>query len=80
MCIIVAEWRCYDGSIFRMAFSPGNLAYLAVVFRKHPFAVPLVIFVAIFLSEIQGSFLLSVFCRLYKYTLCSISSQFVDAS
>lgn len=67
MCTVVGEWRFYDGSMFRMAFSPGYIAYLAVVFRKHPFAMPLedyVIFVAIFLSKIQGSFLLSVLCRL----------------
>lgn len=50
-----------------MAFSPGYIACLAVVFRKHPFAMPLedhVISVAIFLSKIQGSFLLSVLRRL----------------
>ena len=67
MCTVVGEWRFSDGSMFRMAFSPGYIAYLAVVFRKHPFAMPLedyVIFVAIFLSKIQGSFLLSVLCRL----------------
>lgn len=67
MCIVVGEWRCCDGSMFRMAFSPGYIASLAVVFRKHPFAMPLedhVISVAIFLSKIQGSFLLSVLRRL----------------
>lgn len=67
MCIVVGEWRCCDGSMFRMAFSPGYIACLAVIFRKHPFAMPLedhVISVAIFLSKIPGSFLLSVLRRL----------------
>ena len=55
MCILVGEWRRCDGSVLRVAFSPGYIACWAVVFRKHPFATPLedhVIFVAIFLSKI----------------------------
>lgn len=83
MCTVVGEWRFYDGSMFRMAFSPGYIAYLAVVFRKHPFAMPLedyVIFVAIFSSLKYRAVFCFQCCVDYKIAPCSISSQFVDSS